>query len=249
MDAGAASATLEDTRPAQRRRQGEDHHARRDHRSRAGRTVPRHRPGATGARGDSVRPRRRTDRRRTLGPARGDAVPPCARVPADRRWMRSLREVPEAVRRVADAGRRACSRGHAGSARRPDGPPLHARDLRARAAQRRVRHARASSCGPAMSTPSSSATAGPPGSSSTARRTTPTSWSTRPVAPGRVDPRARRSARRSAGRAAMAYVDRVYRLRPGAEPGPMTNPIAWQADFDGYLVPASSGTSTGCSPS
>ncbi len=31
-----------------------------------------------------------------------------------------------------------------------------------------------------------------------------------------------------------AYVDRQYRLRDGAEPGPMTNPVAWQADFDGY---------------
>ncbi|MBO0844746.1 MAG: FAD-dependent oxidoreductase [Nocardioides sp.] len=37
------------------------------------------------------------------------------------------------------------------------------------------------------------------------------------------------------GPCGMAYVDRVYRLRPGAEPGPMTNPIAWQGDFDGYL--------------
>jgi hypothetical protein len=32
----------------------------------------------------------------------------------------------------------------------------------------------------------------------------------------------------------MAYVDRQYRLRPGAQPGPMLNPIAWQADFQGY---------------
>jgi hypothetical protein len=37
------------------------------------------------------------------------------------------------------------------------------------------------------------------------------------------------------GPCGMAYVDRVYRLRPGAEPGPMTNPIAWQADCEGYL--------------
>jgi 2-polyprenyl-6-methoxyphenol hydroxylase-like FAD-dependent oxidoreductase len=37
------------------------------------------------------------------------------------------------------------------------------------------------------------------------------------------------------GPCGMAYVDRVYRLHPGAEPGPMTNPIAWQGDFDGYL--------------
>lgn len=32
----------------------------------------------------------------------------------------------------------------------------------------------------------------------------------------------------------VAYVDRVYRLRPGAERGPLLNPIAWQADLDGY---------------
>ncbi|WP_151083171.1 FAD-dependent monooxygenase [Nocardioides cynanchi] len=37
------------------------------------------------------------------------------------------------------------------------------------------------------------------------------------------------------GPCGQAYVDRVYRLRPGAEPGPMTNPIAWNAEFDGYL--------------
>ena len=37
------------------------------------------------------------------------------------------------------------------------------------------------------------------------------------------------------GPCGQAYVDRVYRLKPGAEPGPMTNPIAWQGDFDGYL--------------
>jgi hypothetical protein len=37
------------------------------------------------------------------------------------------------------------------------------------------------------------------------------------------------------GPCGMAYVDRVYQLRPGAEPGPMVSPIAWQGDFDGYL--------------
>ena len=36
------------------------------------------------------------------------------------------------------------------------------------------------------------------------------------------------------GLCGMAYVDRQYRLLDGAAPGPMTNPIAWQADFDGY---------------
>jgi 2-polyprenyl-6-methoxyphenol hydroxylase-like FAD-dependent oxidoreductase len=36
------------------------------------------------------------------------------------------------------------------------------------------------------------------------------------------------------GLCGMAYVDRQYRLRDGAEPGPMGNPLAWQADLDGY---------------
>ena len=36
------------------------------------------------------------------------------------------------------------------------------------------------------------------------------------------------------GPCGQAYVDRVYRLRPGAGPGPMTNPIVWQADCEGY---------------
>ena len=34
----------------------------------------------------------------------------------------------------------------------------------------------------------------------------------------------------------VAYVDRQYQLHPGAEPGPMLNSIAWQADLDGYQV-------------
>ncbi len=36
------------------------------------------------------------------------------------------------------------------------------------------------------------------------------------------------------GLCGMAYVDRQYQLHEGAAPGPMTNPIAWQADLDGY---------------
>ena len=38
------------------------------------------------------------------------------------------------------------------------------------------------------------------------------------------------------GPCGMAYVDRQYRLHDGAEPGPMTNALAWQGDFDGYQV-------------
>jgi 2-polyprenyl-6-methoxyphenol hydroxylase-like FAD-dependent oxidoreductase len=36
------------------------------------------------------------------------------------------------------------------------------------------------------------------------------------------------------GDCGLAYVDRTYRLRPGAEPGPMTSPIAYVAELDGY---------------
>jgi 2-polyprenyl-6-methoxyphenol hydroxylase-like FAD-dependent oxidoreductase len=36
------------------------------------------------------------------------------------------------------------------------------------------------------------------------------------------------------GECGLAYVDRTYRLLPGAAPGPMVTPIAYMADFDGY---------------
>ncbi len=36
------------------------------------------------------------------------------------------------------------------------------------------------------------------------------------------------------GDCGLAYVDRTYQLRAGAEPGPMTSPIGYVADFDGY---------------
>jgi 2-polyprenyl-6-methoxyphenol hydroxylase-like FAD-dependent oxidoreductase len=38
------------------------------------------------------------------------------------------------------------------------------------------------------------------------------------------------------GSCGITYVDRLYQLHPGAEPGPLLNPIAWQGDFDGYLA-------------
>jgi 2-polyprenyl-6-methoxyphenol hydroxylase-like FAD-dependent oxidoreductase len=38
------------------------------------------------------------------------------------------------------------------------------------------------------------------------------------------------------GTCGIAYVDRQYQLLAGAEPGPMSNPLAWQGDFDGYQV-------------
>ncbi len=36
------------------------------------------------------------------------------------------------------------------------------------------------------------------------------------------------------GDCGLAYVDRTYRLRPGAEPGPTNSPIGYMGDFDGY---------------
>lgn len=39
----------------------------------------------------------------------------------------------------------------------------------------------------------------------------------------------------SGGACGQAYVDRIYRLHPGATPGPMTNPVVWQSEHDGYL--------------
>ena len=46
--------------------------------------------------------------------------------------------------------------------------------------------------------------------------------------------RSLRPAVASGGPCGIAYVDRQYQLHPGAVPGPLVNPIALQADFDGY---------------
>jgi 2-polyprenyl-6-methoxyphenol hydroxylase-like FAD-dependent oxidoreductase len=46
--------------------------------------------------------------------------------------------------------------------------------------------------------------------------------------------RSLRPAAASGGPCGIAYVDRQYQLRPGAGPGPLMSPIAWQADLDGY---------------
>ena len=45
-----------------------------------------------------------------------------------------------------------------------------------------------------------------------------------------------RPAPTAGGDCGIAYVDRQYQLRPGADRGPLTNPMAWQADLDGYQV-------------
>ena len=36
------------------------------------------------------------------------------------------------------------------------------------------------------------------------------------------------------GDCGIAYVDRTYQLLPGAEPGPLANPVVWFGNFDGY---------------
>jgi len=38
------------------------------------------------------------------------------------------------------------------------------------------------------------------------------------------------------GPCGIAYVDRQYQLHPGAELGPLLNPLAWQGEYDGYQV-------------
>jgi 2-polyprenyl-6-methoxyphenol hydroxylase-like FAD-dependent oxidoreductase len=50
---------------------------------------------------------------------------------------------------------------------------------------------------------------------------------------GRVN-RHRRAPQSAGGVCGIAYVDRVYQLHERAEPGPLVNPIAWQANCDGY---------------
>lgn len=50
---------------------------------------------------------------------------------------------------------------------------------------------------------------------------------------GRVN-RQRRGPQSAGGVCGIAYVDRVYQLHEGAGPGPLVNPLVWQANFDGY---------------
>lgn len=38
------------------------------------------------------------------------------------------------------------------------------------------------------------------------------------------------------GPCSIVYTDRLYQLRPGADPGPLSSPIAWQGDFAGFMV-------------
>jgi 2-polyprenyl-6-methoxyphenol hydroxylase-like FAD-dependent oxidoreductase len=48
--------------------------------------------------------------------------------------------------------------------------------------------------------------------------------------------RALRPGPASGGPCGIAYVDRQYQLHPGAEPGPLTNAVFWQADLGGYMA-------------
>lgn len=43
-----------------------------------------------------------------------------------------------------------------------------------------------------------------------------------------------RAAARLDGDCGLAYIDRCYRVRPGAEPGPMNTPLGFIGEFDGY---------------
>jgi 2-polyprenyl-6-methoxyphenol hydroxylase-like FAD-dependent oxidoreductase len=57
-------------------------------------------------------------------------------------------------------------------------------------------------------------------------------------ASGRSSPVTRDLGERSGfgGACGVAYVDRLYRLRPGAAPGPLVSPIAYEGNFDGFQV-------------
>jgi len=52
---------------------------------------------------------------------------------------------------------------------------------------------------------------------------------------GRVNQQLR-AAPEAGGACGIAYVDRVHRLREGADPGPLHTPAAWTGAFDGYQV-------------
>ncbi|HEY5155555.1 MAG TPA: NAD(P)-binding protein [Acidimicrobiales bacterium] len=52
---------------------------------------------------------------------------------------------------------------------------------------------------------------------------------------GRLDPTSAQGRRPELdGDCGLAYVDRTYRLRRGADPGPLVTPLAYMAEFDGY---------------
>jgi 2-polyprenyl-6-methoxyphenol hydroxylase-like FAD-dependent oxidoreductase len=57
-------------------------------------------------------------------------------------------------------------------------------------------------------------------------------------ASGRSSPVTRELGERAGfgGECGIAYVDRGYRLHPGAQIGPLNGPIAWAGDYDGYQV-------------
>lgn len=53
---------------------------------------------------------------------------------------------------------------------------------------------------------------------------------------GRVSTRSVGERPEVGGSCGIAYVDRLYQLHPDASPGPLVNPIAFQADYAGYQV-------------
>ena len=52
--------------------------------------------------------------------------------------------------------------------------------------------------------------------------------------PRGTDRGADRASARLDGDCGLAYIDRTYRLRPGAAPGPMNTPLGFVGEFDGY---------------
>ena len=149
--------------------------------------------------------------------------------------MTLLAEWPEAFDQLAGPGR---PPGGGAEPRRifpAGGSALTSIDLRASTSTRGGRSSPASPCAQVTSTDWSSTAAELSALGSTDPWSRPTSSWTPQAEPGALAGRARRAADPELdGDCGLAYVDRTYRLRPGAEPGPMVNPIAYLADFDGY---------------
>ena len=137
---------------------------------------------------------------------------------------------------MLDGGRRADRRWRSRAGARVDGRhALPAADVRGGAAGGRARDARADAAARATST--RSLQRGRPGRRAARRRRRAAGRpGRRRLRPGRPGDPGLRPPPAVGGHCGIAYVDRQYQLHAGAEPGPLPNPIAWQADLDGYQV-------------
>ena len=196
------------------------------------RAVPRWRPATARPRRDRRRPRRWSGAGRQLAAQGRDAVPPRACVPGAGGRSPANASCPRRGRAGSSSALSRCSRP----------APQRSPGIRSqRSTFERALHdvvaaepglvlrrwPRGCRCG--------TSTAWPSASTSTA---IPLAAELSLDASGRSSPVTRELGERDGfgGDCGIAYVDRLYRLRPGAEPGPLNGPIAWQGDFDGYQV-------------